>query len=148
MEDFDENSSRSILAEHLGVSIVNVTLTTQYFDNTTGFNVDVDIAFSDTTTSNHAFTIVQVLSNNLDAFSSVVGLTVESATDPVVSRVTAPGGVTAMTITGGGASDTGNIGDVGIGTTSPTEKLDVAGNVSVALPLLVSHCLILNHQWP
>ena len=102
MEDFDENSSRSILAEHLGVSIVNVTLTTQYFDNTTGFNVDVDIAFSDTTTSNHAFTIVQVLSNNLDAFSSVVGLTVESATDPVVSRVTAPGGVTAMTITGGG----------------------------------------------
>jgi hypothetical protein len=48
-----------------------------------------------------------------------------------------PGGETAMTLRGGDNS-TGNAGNVGIGTTTPTERLEVIGNISASGTLNVS----------
>ena len=47
-----------------------------------------------------------------------------------------PGGETAMTLRGGDNS-TGNAGNVGIGTTTPTERLEVIGNISASGDLIV-----------
>ena len=58
---------------------------------------------------------------------------IESATAPFTEITTEAAGVTAMTIRGGtdvgGTDALGTIGDVGIGTESPTEKLEVNGTI-------------------
>ena len=83
VEDFDEASFQSSLGAHLKVSPADISLVV----SAASVIVKATITFADASAAGSVVDTLQGLASNLTALSAAVGVTVEGATDPAVSRV-------------------------------------------------------------
>ena len=83
VEDFDQASFRSSLGAYLKVSPADMSLSV----SAASVNVKATIVFADASAAGSVADTMQGLASNLTALSAVVGVTVEGATDPVVSQL-------------------------------------------------------------
>ena len=83
VEDFDQARFKSRLGAYLEVASASISLDVIAARVT----AKATIAFADASAAGSVVDALQGLASNLTAFSAAVGVTVESATDPVVSHV-------------------------------------------------------------
>ena len=83
VEDFDQPMFQASLGAYLTVSPTDISLVV----SAASVNVKVTITFTDASAAGSVVDTLQGLVSNLTALSAAVGVTVEGATDPVVSHV-------------------------------------------------------------